>query len=267
MRSGYSTYIIEHKPRPFSDCQDSGTALAYLNFRTAYAAMPPHLLPVPRQKTLSDKNLLLADRVDKTLIETCLQAPHAGLIELGEPAVDVVERIEIMAALDVIGCSLTSLTASQINLAPLLCRAAQRRFGMADITLTAMGLALQEASINALAHGNLGLRSAFEETDDDLDTYYQLVRERAAQDGFKDKRIDILAWQTKDTVLIAVRDQGKGYKAADRRLPESSRTPPVDRRKLNDRRQSGRGLDIMQKFSQNWWISTPGTSIVMGFDK
>jgi anti-sigma regulatory factor (Ser/Thr protein kinase) len=267
MPIAYSKYLSDHQTGQPAGAKDPSADPGLDLFRPAFAALPAEMLPGVRPQVLADELLVVTEEPDQSCIENALKDPYVGLIELGNRPLEVVERIRMMAQLNVIGFSVSSRTASVINLAMPLSQAVSARYAMPPSSRAQMALAIHEASINALAHGNLGLKSAYEETNDDLDTYSRLVRDRASTDEFRNKRIDILAWKTDTSVLIGIRDQGKGYQPMDRRTSTPSHIPDQDRRKLSDRRQSGRGLAIVQQFAQQFWVSAPGSSIVMGFDR
>ena len=230
-------------------------------------ALPSDFLPNLRLGIINDSDIILTENASNQQLVLATTPPFLGLIEITDKPIEVGERIEIVTALDVIGFSLSSKSASVLKVAPLLCASAKSLFEMSDHSIATMELAIQEATINALAHGNLGLKSAFEETGDNLDDYYALIQQRAREENFKNKRIDFVLWQNKNDVFAAIGDQGTGYKPLDRRALLSSDTLVKDRRRITDRRQSGRGLDIIRQFACDCWISTPGNSVAMRFNK
>ncbi len=232
-----------------------------------FGPVPAPFVPRFRRSALPPESFIITKNADKSLTHRCFTGPGVGLIELGNRSVDMISRIETVAAYDAIGLFITAKTASKIKIASALCQQAQPFHDIAANTLAHIELAVHEASLNALAHGNLGLKSAFEETGDNLEEYYRIVHKRAHSRDFQNSRIDILGWQNGDHVFVAVGDQGAGYRMPKRRIIDGSGPQPDDRRHSKDRRQSGRGLDIISRFSEQFWLSPRGSSIVMMFKK
>lgn len=237
------------------------------HLRDLFRALPEHLLPQPRSSTLPDKSLYVLENTTTEHLNKCFVAPAVGLAELADDVSSLTKFIEIVVSFDVICLSITSKTASEINVAPLLCRHVKFLQNLSTTISASTELAIQEASINALTHGNLGLKSAYEEAEDDIEKYHQIVRRRAAMTHLKNKRIDFLLWENASSVFVSVHDQGDGFQPPERRKFDLNTPLPDDRRREKDRRQSGRGLDIIRRFSDDFWISPPGTSIVMEFKK
>lgn len=232
-----------------------------LYLQNTYAAVPNASLPQIRTEPLSTDCLILAEYAASDQCTTAIKPPAIGLIESGDGLADVCQRIGLFCQYDLIGFSITSLTASQYNFSSLLCASAQSHFQIPDKAMAPITLAVQEATINALAHGNLGLRSAFHETEDKLNHYYELMRARAQIETIKNQRLDLFSWATGESVFMAVKDHGDGYKPFPSSLSAKPQPPLIERRK------SGRGLDIMRQFSQDFWLSAKGTSVVMRFSK
>ena len=237
------------------------------HLRRIVSALPEAFLPSERPSPLPDASLYLTEKATTGQLGMCFQDSAIGLIELTDALAEITEFVEIVGCFDVNCLSITSQTASRINVVPLLCRKAPAHSDMPRAASAPMELAVQEAAINALTHGNLGLKSAFDEAGDDIEKYLQIVRTQAVSKPFKTKRIDFLLWEKENAVFVMVRDQGVGYRPPDRRQSELKVPQKEDRRRVADRRQSGRGLDIIKQFSDGFWITPPGTSIVMRFKK
>ncbi|MGH7201284.1 MAG: response regulator, partial [Planctomycetaceae bacterium] len=100
-----------------------------------------------------------------------------------------------------------------------------------------VGVALEEALLNAYYHGNLEVSSELREQDHRA--YYELARRRAQEPPYRDRRIDFDALLTPDAATFTVRDDGPGFDPAS--LPDA--TDPA-----NLERPCGRGLLLMQTF-------------------
>ncbi|MBT4864265.1 MAG: response regulator [Planctomycetaceae bacterium] len=100
-----------------------------------------------------------------------------------------------------------------------------------------VGVALEEALLNAYYHGNLQISSELREQDHRA--YYDLARERTKQLPFCERRIYVDARFTPDEAIYVIRDEGEGFDAST--IPD-----PTDPANLE--RSSGRGRLLMQTF-------------------
>ena len=100
-----------------------------------------------------------------------------------------------------------------------------------------VGVALEEALLNAYYHGNLEVGSELRERDHKA--YYELALRRAAQSPWGDRRITVEATFTPSKAVYVVRDEGAGFDAS--KVPD-----PTDPANLE--RPCGRGRLLMQTF-------------------
>jgi CheY-like chemotaxis protein len=100
-----------------------------------------------------------------------------------------------------------------------------------------VALALREAILNAIEHGNLEVGSELRERDDD--SYYRLADERRRQAPYCDRCVHVTATERQDMVRYVIRDEGPGYDAT--KVPD-----PTDPENLE--RASGRGLLLIRSF-------------------
>jgi CheY-like chemotaxis protein/anti-sigma regulatory factor (Ser/Thr protein kinase) len=127
------------------------------------------------------------------------------------------------------------------------------RFGLFDqIERVRLGIALEEALINAMYHGNLEVDSALLE--DDHDAYYAMVEERTDSPPYKDRRIDVEMRISAEEVLVAIRDEGSGFDPSA--LPD-----PTD--PLNLEKVSGRGLLLMRTFVDELVFNNRGNEVTL----
>ena len=115
-----------------------------------------------------------------------------------------------------------------------------------------VGVALTEALNNALEHGNLEVKSVIRE--DDLDAYFELIRERRHQAPFCDRRIHIEAYLDRESARFVIRDEGPGFDPAS--LPD-----PRDPANLD--RPSGRGVLLIRLFMDEVLYNEQGNEITM----
>ena len=78
------------------------------------------------------------------------------------------------------------------------------RTGLIRITV-----ALREALMNAIVHGNLGVSSDLR--DDNLDAYYKMMADRRQQSPYRERPVHVHAWETASEVKYVIRDEGLGF--------------------------------------------------------
>lgn len=115
-----------------------------------------------------------------------------------------------------------------------------------------VGVALEEALLNAYYHGNLEVSSELRETDHSA--YYSLAEERTQESPYRDRRITVEASVTPSESKYTIRDEGPGFDPAD--LPD-----PTD--PANIERPCGRGLLLMQTFMDSVKYNQVGNEVTM----
>jgi CheY-like chemotaxis protein len=115
-----------------------------------------------------------------------------------------------------------------------------------------VGVALEEALLNAMFHGNLEVSSELRQNGDD--PFFQLADQRRQQPPYKDRKIRCIARLSRDEVVYSVEDQGPGFDPAQ--LPDP--TDPV-----NLERIGGRGLLLIRTFMDRVEFTAGGTLIRM----
>jgi DNA-binding response OmpR family regulator len=114
------------------------------------------------------------------------------------------------------------------------------------------GIAIDEALVNALCHGNLELDASLRESDPAL--YEQQTQQRAAMPPYQDRRIRVRANITKDFAEITICDDGPGFNPTS--LPDP--TDPANMDKV-----SGRGIHLMRSFMDEVRYSDRGNCVTM----
>jgi anti-sigma regulatory factor (Ser/Thr protein kinase) len=110
-----------------------------------------------------------------------------------------------------------------------------------------ISLALEEALVNALYHGNLEISS-------DADSWYDLAQRRRSQRPFCDRRIRVLATITRSWAAFVVRDEGRGF-------DPSQLADPTDDAHLG--RPSGRGVFLMRNLMDDVIFNDIGNEVTM----
>jgi len=115
-----------------------------------------------------------------------------------------------------------------------------------------VGVALEEAMLNAIYHGNLELSSDLKQ--DGSDRFYKLAAERRALSPYRDRKLHIQIRLSGREASFVIRDDGPGFDLA--RLAD-----PTDAENLL--RASGRGLLLIRTFMDEVTHNRAGNQIAM----
>jgi len=115
-----------------------------------------------------------------------------------------------------------------------------------------VGMALREALMNAMEHGNLEVSSELRERDDD--SYFQLAEVRRRQAPYADRRVYVRCRESREGVAYTIRDEGPGFDPS--RLPD-----PTDPANLE--KASGRGLLLIRSFMDEAEHNAAGNEITL----
>jgi CheY-like chemotaxis protein len=195
----------------------------------------------------------------------CGAASYVPKRYLGRDLAGVVRKILAMTAPDpaqeriIASLEETRLRFSLVNddslVAPLIRRLEEVVFemGLCDrAELIRVAVALNEAIVNAIDHGNLELNSELRQ--DDERNYWRLGDERRAQPPYRDRRVRIDVGVTRTEATFTVRDEGPGFDPAT--LPD-----PTDPAKLC--RIGGRGVLMMRTMMDEVRFNATGNEITL----
>lgn len=115
-----------------------------------------------------------------------------------------------------------------------------------------VGIALDEAIVNAVYHGNLELSS--ELRDAGRDTYQKTAEERTRISPYSDRKLHISASVSPDRAQFDIRDEGPGFDPA--LLPDP--TDPANLESLG-----GRGILLMRTFMDEVTFDPSGRAVTM----
>jgi CheY-like chemotaxis protein len=115
-----------------------------------------------------------------------------------------------------------------------------------------IGVALEEALLNAFYHGNLEVSSQLRE--DDYDQYYSLAKQRCSESPFAERKITVECHFERDSASFLISDEGPGFDPS---------TLPDPRDPENLERPSGRGLLLMRTFLDEVEYSPKGNQVRM----
>ena len=127
-----------------------------------------------------------------------------------------------------------------------------RMSGSDDTGLVRASLALREALLNAMEHGNLEMDSALRDRDDN--EYHRLADERRADPRYAGRRVHVTVRETPAEAVCVIRDEGPGF--------DTSKVPdPTDPANLE--KCSGRGLLLMRAFMSEVRHNDRGNEITL----
>jgi CheY-like chemotaxis protein len=118
--------------------------------------------------------------------------------------------------------------------------------------LIRVAVAMREALINAIHHGNLEISSSLREKDDK--EYCALVEERRQLEPYQDRRVHVYAKESHHEAYYVIRDEGRGFDPTS--LPDP--TDPANLEKV-----SGRGLLLIRTFMDEVHHNKTGNEITM----
>jgi CheY-like chemotaxis protein/anti-sigma regulatory factor (Ser/Thr protein kinase) len=121
-----------------------------------------------------------------------------------------------------------------------------------DNGATRAGIALEEALLNALYHGNLEVSSDLKQENDKA--FHQLATERRAAFPYCERSTRVTARLTPDVAEFVIADQGQGFDTS--KLPD-----PNDPEVLL--RPCGRGLMLMRMFMDEVTYNPSGDTVTM----
>ncbi len=115
-----------------------------------------------------------------------------------------------------------------------------------------LGVAVEEALLNAYYHGNLEISSDLREEDHRL--YHETAEQRTREAPYRDRKIYINVKITPTQAMYSVRDEGNGFDPSS--LPD-----PTDPANLD--RPCGRGMLLMRTFMDNVIYNDKGNEVTL----
>ncbi len=116
-----------------------------------------------------------------------------------------------------------------------------------------IAMAMDEALMNAMVHGNLEVSSDLRQTDDGK-PYVEMIQRRKQESPYKDRRVIVHLQASSESATFTIRDEGPGFDAAALRDP----TDPE-----NLERAGGRGLLLINAFMDDVRHNDKGNEITM----
>lgn len=221
--------------------------------RRKYPSVPVVLITAHGSEEIASKALRkgAASYVPKVLLEQELVPTLENIL-----AVTQAERHERRALESLVQSDSCFVLGNDVSLiAPLLgyLDGQLARLKLCDPTeRMRVGVALQEALLNAIYHGNLEVSSELRQQDERV--YHDLVRRRREQAPYCDRRVHFRTRLTPDEAVFAIRDEGPGFDPS--KLPD-----PTDPTILE--RVGGRGLLLIRTFMDRVEYSPRGNEITL----
>lgn len=116
-----------------------------------------------------------------------------------------------------------------------------------------LGVALEEALLNAMIHGNLEVSSDLRQHEDGA-LFDEFIELHATQEPFCSRRVTATVTVDTDSAVFAIQDEGPGFDVSS--IPD-----PTDPENLL--RPSGRGLLLIQAFMDSVEFNSTGNRITM----
>ena len=114
------------------------------------------------------------------------------------------------------------------------------------------GVAIEEALINAMIHGNLEIDSNVKEQDPAQ--FDILVQQRRLEEPYKDRKIEVEIQLSAEQAVVTIGDQGQGFDLST--LPDP--TDPENLEKI-----SGRGVLLMRSFMDEVQFNPTGNQVTL----
>lgn len=121
-----------------------------------------------------------------------------------------------------------------------------------QVQCTQLGVALQEALLNALYHGNLEV-GAHHGAESDA-AFHALVARRCQEPPYRERQIHVAATLTEEKAVFVIRDEGSGFDTSQ--LPD-----PTDVSALE--KASGRGVILMRLFMDQVVYDPAGREVTL----
>jgi anti-sigma regulatory factor (Ser/Thr protein kinase) len=115
-----------------------------------------------------------------------------------------------------------------------------------------IGVALQEALVNAMVHGNLEINSDVRA--DSSSRYLLLAQTRRHEPPYRDRRVHVLTHETQSFAAYIIRDAGPGFDPDA--VPDCTDPANLDR-------PCGRGLLLIRSFMDEVRFNDKGNELTM----
>lgn len=216
----------------------------------------PFLSLKSKRKMPQQLNILVGDITEEKLNALFLK-PIANIIDVNALPESIQDFIahESQNKLDYeIGFLLTCPVIYACDVAQIFTEALNTRLNFSSARYGKIHLALHEALVNGLIHGNLQLGSELRQSARDFVEYSRLLNERLNNPAYAQKSVSIWATWNDKKLEIKIRDEGAGYAVA-----------PIMNRKPELKAKTGRGLRLIAGTADSCTIDDYGREITLSF--
>ncbi|WP_404305066.1 ATP-binding response regulator [Neorhodopirellula lusitana] len=216
--------------------------------------LPIVLLTRPGAEHVACEALLrsAASYVPESLVETALVDTVGQVIAVGRNAINATDLEQCVSR-----TKLELVLPSQESLVPSIIAKLERtaeQLGLFDEMIwTQVAMALDEAILNAMIHGNLEVQSSLREVDDGK-AYWDLIVSRRESSPYAERRTFVTLTATRSQAVFVIRDEGPGFDLSQ--IPD-----PDDPANLES--IGGRGLLLINAFMDEVHHNESGNEITM----
>lgn len=200
---------------------------------------------------------VLMENVNEPELKELLSWPIMRFIDanaLDESVVDFIQHTEKNKMNKSFGMLLTCPTLYACDVARIFMDVIYERVSLSKSRYENIHLALHEAMVNGLIHGNLQISSNLRQSARDFIEYARLLDERLNDPDYAQKSMSLWATWDEHKLEIKIRDEGAGYAVM-----------PVMRARPSVRSKSGRGLKMIAGTADSCTIDDFGREITLSF--
>lgn len=211
------------------------------------------ILPQSFPKHLS----VLADNITEERLHVLFETPIVNIIDamcLPESIEDYYHHKKACGYGQSIGFILTCPVIYACDVAQIFTEALNKRLNFTPSRYGNIHLALHEALVNGLIHGNLEISSDLRQSAKDYVMYSQILKERLMDPAYARKSISIWANWDAQKLEIKIRDEGAGYAISTSM-----------EKKQDAKAKSGRGLKMIAGTADSCTIEDFGRELTLSF--
>lgn len=201
---------------------------------------------------------LVSDNFTNQSLEKILTLPVSRIVDaqaLDDSIHDFLERSETTELKERCSFLLTCPVIYNCDVSKIFIESLKKRIGLSDAQTVGIHMALHEAIVNGLVHGNLDISSEYRQSARSFIEYGRILSERLNNPEYARKSIYISAEWDRTKVVIKIRDEGAGYAVKDN---FASRT-------VSPKTKTGRGLLFIAGIADSCTIDDYGRKINLTF--
>lgn len=202
-------------------------------------------------------NIIAAD-ITEDKLHSFFELPIENIIDaksLDDSVVDFVSHETRGHLTHSLGFILTCPVIYACDVAQIFTEALNKRLKFSSLRYGRIHLALHEALVNGLIHGNLQMGSELRQSAQDFVEYSRILKERLTDPAFARKSVSIWATWDKKKLEIKIRDEGAGYAVST----------TMQKKPDDVRSKSGRGLKLIASTADSCTIDDFGREITLSF--